>query len=68
MSSNAIFNILRCKEILEKRFPNATVTYEHGALQVEYSDGYFKYVDSYKAIDGKLTMFNSQEIRKKTRS
>ncbi len=62
MSSNTIFNILRCKEILEKRFPNATVTYELGALHVEYSDGYLKYIDSYKAIDGKLKCVASTEV------
>jgi hypothetical protein len=62
MSSNTIFNILRCKEILEKRFPEAEITYESGALHVAYSDGYTKFVDSYKVIDGKLRCFASIEV------
>jgi hypothetical protein len=62
MSSNTIFNILRCQEILQKRFPNATITYKLGALHVEYSDGYFKYIDSYKAVDGKLKCVDSIDV------
>ena len=62
MSNNTIFNILRCQEILQKRFPKATVNYELGALHVEYSDGYMKYVDSYKVIDGKLICYASIEV------
>lgn len=62
MSNNTIFNILRCQEFLKKRFPKAEVTYELGALHVTYSDGYIKYVDSYKAIDGKLRCFASIEV------
>jgi hypothetical protein len=32
MANNTIFNILRCQEILQNRFPKATVNYELGAL------------------------------------
>jgi hypothetical protein len=62
MSNNTILNIFKCKEILQKKFPKAKVEYELGALHVTYSDGYMKYVDSYKAIDGKLRCFATIEM------